>query len=108
MIYVDDEIIGGMDSAGIYSLITILGIAKNKQRHVFELRDEGNLLLLDMCIEKSGRKNFTLSQTKLIARVLREANLVSCNAAQISCSTVSLRKDEHCENFHEFWEYDIV
>ena len=41
--YVDDTIIAGPDATEIEKLITSLGIAKNEQRHTFELRDEGEV-----------------------------------------------------------------
>ena len=45
VIYVDDTIIVGPDSVEIENMITSLGTAKERHRHIFELRDEGEVFL---------------------------------------------------------------
>ena len=105
VIYVDAIIIAGTNPVAIDNLITSLGIVK-EERHVFELRDEGGVRdFLDIHIERSGPKNFTLTQTVLIAKSLHEANLESCNTAAAPLSTVPLCKDVDGDPFNESWEY---
>ena len=109
MIYVVDTIIFGPDSVAIEDMITSLGIASEEQRHVFEIRGEGEVGdFLGICIVKAGPKKFTLTQTSLIAKALKEANMESCNTAKTPCSTVPLGKDEDGDPFNESWEYSTL
>jgi hypothetical protein len=56
LIYVDDTIIAGPDSAAIDREIHNLGVSNDEQHHQFELRDEGEVGdFLGICIEKLGR-----------------------------------------------------
>ena len=62
-VYVDDTIIAGPDSDKIESLISSLGVAKDEQRHTFELRDEGEVGdFLGIRIEKGPNNSFILSK----------------------------------------------
>ena len=81
VIYVDYTIITGPHPKKIEELITSLGIAKEEQRRVFELRDEDEVGdFLGIRIEKLGAQKFTLTQTGLISKVLKTANMESCNS----------------------------
>ena len=80
VIYVDDTILAGLDDAALEEAIKSLGIAEEEQRHTFELRDEGEVGdFLGIRIEKTGSKRFTLTHNGLINKVLKEANIESCN-----------------------------
>ena len=109
VVYVDDTITAGPDSKDIEDLISSLGIAKEEQRYCFELRDEGEVGdFLGIRIEKKGPKKFVLTQTGLIAKVLKESNMNDCNSDKTPCSTVPLGKDIDGEAFNEDWEYASV
>ena len=62
VVYVDETIIPSPDPASIDSLITSLGIAEEKYRQTFDLRDEGEVGdLLGIRIEKAGPRKLVLS-----------------------------------------------
>ena len=76
VVYVDDTITAGPDSSAIEELFSSLGIAKEKQRHYFDLQDEGEVGdFLGIRIEKEGSKKFTLTQTGLITKVLKDSGM---------------------------------
>ena len=80
VIYINTTILEVLDSKVLEEIIKILGIAEEEQCHTFELRDEGKVGdFLGIRIEKTKSKIFTLTQTGLINRVLKEANMESCN-----------------------------
>ena len=109
VVYVDDTIIAGPDHKAIEDLISSLGIAKEEQRHCFELRDEGEVGdFLGIRIEKEGPNKFIFTQTGLIDKVLKEANMSGCNPAKTPCSTTPLGKDVDGDSFSEDWEYPVV
>ena len=109
VVYVDDTIIASPDSKAIDTLIYNLGIADEEQRHAFDLRDEGEVGdFLGIRIEKSDAKKFTLTQTGLITKVLKEVDMESCNSAKTPSSPVPLGKDEEGEPFNEKWDYATV
>ena len=109
VIYVDDTIIAGPDPKAIEELITSLGIAKEEQRHSFQLRDEGEVGdFLGIRIEKTGIKQFTLSQTGLINKVLKTTKMESCNSCVTPCSLTALGKDENSDPIDELWDYAVV
>ena len=98
----DDTIIAGPDSSAIEEIISSLGIAREEQRHCFELRDEGEVGdFLGIRIDKEGSKKFTLTQTGLSTKVLKEASMDDFNPAKTPCSTVLLGKDEDRDAFDE-------
>ena len=109
VVYVDDVIIARPEYKAIEDLISSLGIADDEHFHSFELRDEGGVGdFIGIRIEKEGSKKFTLTQTGLITKVLKEANMDDCNPAKTPCSTVPLGKNEEGVPFDEEWEYDVV
>ena len=80
VIYVDDTILAGLDDTSLEEAIKSLGVAEEEQHHTFELRDEGEVGdFLGIRIEKTGSKRFNLTHNGLINKVLKEANVESCN-----------------------------
>ena len=109
VVYVDDTIIAGPDTKKIEELITSLGIAKEEERHTFELRDEGEVGdFLGIRIAKTGPKQFTLSQTGLIGKALKAVGMETCNPCVTPCTLTALGKDEDGDLFDENWEYASV
>ena len=100
VVYVDNTIIASPDPASIDSLITSLGIAEEEYRQTFDLRDEGEVGdFLGIRIEKAGPRKLVLSQTGLIAKVLKEVGMEDCNPAKTPTATNPLHKDEDCDIF---------
>ena len=84
IVYVDDTIITIPISEPIDDFINRLGIANEEQFHVFELHYEGEIgNFLGVRIQKSGPSRYTLTQTGLIDKVLREEKMESCNSTKI-------------------------
>ena len=109
VIYVDDTIFAGPSSKAIEEVILSLGIAAEEQRHSFELRDEGEVGdFLGIRIEKRGPRQFTLTQTGLIAKVLKESNMESSNEAKTPAAVLPLGLDEDGDIFKESWDYATV
>ena len=109
VIYVDDTIIAGPDASKIDQLISDLGVKNNEQRHTFELRDEGEVGdFLGIRIEKGANNTFTLSQSGLIQKVIKEANMENSNTAVTPCSTTPLNIDTEGDPFSEEWDYATV
>ena len=109
VVYVDDTIIAGPDPKAIEDLITSLGVAKEEQRHTFELRDEGEVGdFLGIRIEKGKNNSFVLSQSGLINKVINEASMQDCNSSPTPASTTPLHTDKEGEPFSETWEYPVI
>ena len=109
VVYVDDTIIAGPDSAAIEELIHSLGVAKDEQRHTFELRDEGEVGdFLGIRIERMADKSFKLSQSGLINKTLKEANMEDSNSVSTPASTVPLHTDKEGDVFSESWDYATI
>ena len=53
-------------------------------------------------LKKTGSKKFTLTQTGLIAKVLKESNMESCNNAKNSATLTSVGIDVDGDTFNEF------
>ena len=91
VIYVDNT--AGSDPMAIEELIKSLGIAKDEQRHAFELRYEGEVGdFLGICIEKLGEQKFTLTQIGLISKVLKTTSMETCNPDKTHCVIKSLEE----------------
>ena len=109
VIYVDDTIIACPNAKEIENLIASLGIAKEEHRHSFELRDEGEVGdFLGIHIEKSGPKQFTLTQTGLINKVIKTVGMETCNPCVTPCTLTTLGKDEDGDPFDESWDFASV
>ena len=109
VIYVDDTIVAGPDPKAIEDIISSLGIPKEEQRHLFELRDEGEVGdFLGIRIEKTGSSTFTLTQSGLINKVIKTAGMEICNSAKTPYLIKALGKDETGEIFNESWEYATI
>ena len=109
VIYVDDTIIAGPDSKEIDKLITSLGVAKEEQRHTFELRDEGEVGdFLGIRIEKGANNSFVLTQSGLINKVLKEASMTDCNSSPTPANTTPLHIDKNGDELNESWEYPTI
>ena len=109
VVYVDDTILVGPNASDLNNVIASLGIADEEQRHVFDLRDEGEVGdFLGIRIEKSGLNKFILTQSGLIDKVLQTCNMDACNSAKTPSSTTPLGKDVDGEPFSEDWDYAAV
>ena len=109
VVYVDDTIITGPDSVAIDKEIAGLGVSKDEQCHKFELRDEGEVGdFLGIRIEKAGPKKFHLTQTGLINKVLKEADMENCNTVNTPALTTPLGIDKLGEPFKEDWDYASI
>ena len=109
VIYVDDIILVEPDSVALEEVIKSLWITEEEELHTFELRDEGEIGdFLGIRIDKTGSKKFTLTQTRLIAKVLKESNMESFKNAKLPSAIVSLVIDADGEPFNESWDYDTV
>jgi hypothetical protein len=109
LIYVDDTIITGPDSAAIEHLIKDLGVKSDDHLHTFELRDEGEVGdFLGIRIEKVGDKAFNLSQTGLIDKVLKTSGMEECNSSPTPTLTSPIGSDKEGAAFIDTWEYATV
>ena len=109
VIYVDDTIIAGPDPQAVEDLITDLGVQKEEYRHTFQLRDEGEVGdFLGIRIERGKNNSFTLSQTGLINKVLKEAGMEDANTAVTPSATTPLFIDTDGNPFKETWDYATV
>ena len=109
VVYVDDTIISGPDSSKIEELITSLGVQKEEQRHTFALRDEGEVGdFLGIRIEKTGTKQFKLSQSGLINKVIKTADMEDCNSTRTPALTTPLGSDKEGKEFKEKWNYPTI
>ena len=71
VVYVDDTIFAGADSAELENEIRLLGVHDTEQQHTFQLRNEGEVgAFLGIQITKTGPRSFQLFQTGLISKVL--------------------------------------
>ena len=62
VVYVDDTIFAGADSAVLETEICNLGFSDSEQRHTFQLRDEGEIgAFLGIQITKTGSNTFMLT-----------------------------------------------
>jgi len=109
VVYVDDTIFAGPDSVAIEREIKGLGVSDDEHRHKFELRDEGEVGdFLGIRIEKTGDKEFNLTQTGLIDKVLRASGMNESRACPTPAVTTALGSDKEGEAFDEDWEYATV
>ena len=109
VVYVDDTIIAGPDSVKIEELISSLGVRKDEQRHTFALRDEGEVGdFLGIRIEKTGPRQFKLSQPGLIQKVIKTADMEDCNSTRTPALTTPLGSDKDGSDFSDKWSYPTV
>jgi hypothetical protein len=109
VVYVDDTIFASANEDDLEREITSLGISTDAQRHTFQLRNEGEVsAFLGIQIKKTGSKEFLLTQTGLIDKVLAAANLTDCNGCDTPATIEPLHADKDGEPFAEEWAYDAV
>ena len=109
IIYIDDTILARLDAVALEEVIKSLGTAEEEQQYTFELRDEGEVDdFLGIRIEKTGSKKFTLTQTGLIAKVMKESNMESCDNAKNLPTITILGTDIEGELFNESQYYATV
>ena len=73
------------------------------------MRDEGEVGdFLGIRIEKAGPKKFHLTQTGLINKVLKEADMENCNTVNTPALTTPLGIDNLGEPFKEDWDYASI
>ena len=105
VVYVDDTIFAGPDTKAIEEVIAGLGVQNDEQRHTFELRDEGEVGdFLGIRIEKSKQNSFTLSQTRLIDKVLKTSKMEDANTCITPAALILLCADKEGESFKDKWD----
>ena len=57
---------------------------------------------------KTGYNKFTLTQTGIIDKVLRESNVQACNSDKTHAASNPLDKNIDGESFNETWDYASV
>lgn len=106
IICVDDTILAGPDVKVLEEVIKSLGMSEDEQCHTFKLRGEGEVGdILGIGIEKTGTKKFTITQTELIAKKLKELNMESCDNSNTPPALIRLGKYVDGNAFNESWEY---
>ena len=111
VVYVDDTILAGPDAAEIEKVITSLGVRDEEKRYKFELRDEGAVGdFLGIRIErtKSQAKEFKLSQSGLINKVLLASGMEDSNPIRTPSELKPLGINTDGEPFDEKWEYPTI
>ncbi|KAI2509164.1 hypothetical protein MHU86_5283 [Fragilaria crotonensis] len=109
VVYVDDTIFASANVDDLEHEITSLGISTDVQRHTFALRNEGEVsAFLGIQIKKTGSKEFLLTQTGLIDKVLAVTKLTDCNGCDTPATVDPLHADKDGEPFSEEWAYDVV
>jgi hypothetical protein len=74
VVYVGDTICAGPDAALLEQDIKSLGVTYDECHHSYQLRDEGEVgYFLGIRIEKQKKNSFILTQTGLIAKVIKVA-----------------------------------
>ena len=74
----------------VYEVITGLGVQNDQQRHTFELRDQGYVWdFLGISMEKQNHNNFTLSQIRLIDKVLKILKMEDANTSKSLAATTA-------------------
>lgn len=72
IVNVNNTIIAGTDSNKIDELVKDLIVSDQNYVHNFQLRDEGEIgYFLEIIIDKIGKRQFDLTQTELINKVLK-------------------------------------
>jgi hypothetical protein len=73
---VDDKIFAGPEAALLEQEIKSLGVESDECHHSFQLRDEGEVGdFLGIRIEKHKNNSFLLTQTGLIAKVIKAGGM---------------------------------
>jgi hypothetical protein len=109
VVYVDDTIFAGADSAVLEEEIRLLGVSDTEQRHTFQLRNEGEVgAFLGIQITKTGSKTFELKQTGLIKKVLETADMMDCNGVTTPTGSQPVGSDVDGPSFSESWKYRTV
>ena len=102
LVYVYDMISASPDSEAIECEITGLGVSIDKQRHQFQLSDEGEVGdFLGIRIEKLGPHKFNLTQTGLINKVLKASDMETCNSVETPVFTTALGSNKEGPPFDE-------
>ena len=80
VIYVNDTIFSGTNQAILDEKVRQLGIKQGNEEQPLEFRYEGELsAFLGIKIEQKGPKEYCLSQSGLITKVLKAAGMEECN-----------------------------
>ena len=111
VVYVDDTILAGPDASEIEKVITSLGVRDEEKHYKFELRDEGAVGdFLGIRIErtKSKAKEFKLSQSGLINKVLLASGMEDSNPIRTPSELKPLGINTDGEPFDEKWEYPTI
>jgi histone deacetylase 1/2 len=109
VVYVDDTILCGPDSAALEMEIRGLGVSNLEQRHSFQLRDEGEVGdFLGIRIHKQENGKFDLSQTGLINKIISATGMEDCNPISTPTSKAALGSDRDGDPFNEKWKYSAV
>ena len=96
-------IIAGPDPDKNEELIKDLGVAdKEERRETFMLHEDGSIGdFIGICIKKQAKVTFTLSQMRLIEKVIKASGMSDCNYAVTPASTNPLRMDKLRETYNK-------
>ena len=109
VVYVDDTILCGPNAEDIEREIKSLGVSDDEHRHSFQLRDEGEVGdFLGIRIAKGKEGEFTLTQTGLINKVLKTAEMENCKPVSTPAVPTTLGIDKDGDAFNESWEYASI
>ena len=104
VVYVDDMIMSGPNGKVIENEIKSLGIHDREKRHTFELKCAGEVNdFLGIRIEKLGDKQFNLTQSGLINKILSHSKMESCKPVSTPAVTTPLGQDIDGKPFSESW-----
>ena len=109
VVYVDDTIFGGPDPEAIEREIQGLGVSRDVERHTFQLRDEGEVGdFLGIRIAKTGPREFMLTQTGLIDKVLKTSGMNHSTSVRTPAHVTPVGSDKDGAPFDEDWDYAAV
>ena len=109
VVYIDDSIIAGPDSKHIDESAKDLGVNTQDYIHNFQLRDEGEVGdFLGIRIEKTGKRQFDLTQTELIDNVLKVSGMEESRPTNAPATESNLGTDKDEDTFTQSWKYATV
>jgi hypothetical protein len=99
-VYVDDTIFAGTEVIILEREIKSLGVISDECRESFQLRGEGEVgYFLGIRIEKQKNNSFILTQTGLIAKLMKAAGMEDSNKCATPETTTSVGDDIDVELF---------
>jgi hypothetical protein len=109
VVYVDNTIYAGPDSARLEAAIKSLGVSDDEHQYLFQLRDEGKVGdFLGICIITNCDGTFLLTQTGLIAKTLAATGMEDCNKVYTPALPEPKGADLYGDPFVEDWAYASI